>query len=540
MDKIYVFGHKNPDADSVCASITLSNLKNELGMNTEPRILSPINKETEYILNRFNIEVPAYLNDVRVQIKDVNYHKNFIINENKTIFEAFKMMNESAITGLPLVDDESNFKGYVSLKEVASDMIYNENLHIETSFDNLTSILEATDYLKFDENISGYAHAATFDDETFINDIRIDKESIVIVGDRETIIKYAIESKVKLIIMVKGKKLNEEQLNMAKNNKINVIMTNKSSFKIARVLCLANPIKSIKRGIDTITFTVDDYLTDFNEETNRLKHTNYPILNSRGKCLGMLRTIDAHEVNRKKVILVDHNMRAQSVDGLEEAEILEITDHHNIGDIVTSSPINFRNMSVGASNTIIYYLYRENNVKITKTMASLMLSGIISDTLLLQSPTTTEKDRIVANELARISGLDLNKYGLELLSSGVKIDGLTANEIVFKDFKVYKVGNYNMAIAQVFTTDFKIFEPRVDELVEELNRVAKNHDYKSCVLFVTNFLTNNSYLLFSDNSKKILEIAYGFDDVKNGDFLKGVVSRKKQMVPYIMDAIEHN
>lgn len=540
MDKIYVFGHKNPDADSVCASITLSNLKNELGMNTEPRILSPINPETEYILNRFNIEVPAYLNDVRVQIKDVNYHKNFIINENKTIFEAFKMMNDHAITGLPLVDDESNFKGYVSLKEVASDMIYNENLHIETSFDNLTSILEATDYLKFDDCISGYAHAATFDDETFINDIRIDKESIVIVGDRETIIKYAIESKVKLIIMVKGKKLNEEELTLAKNNKINVIMTNKSSFKIARVLCLANPIKSIKRGIDTITFTVDDYLTDFNEETNRLKHTNYPILNSRGKCLGMLRTIDAHEVNRKKVILVDHNMRAQSVDGLEEADILEITDHHNIGDIVTSSPINFRNMSVGASNTIIYYLYRENNVKITKTMAALMLSGIISDTLLLQSPTTTEKDRIVANELARISGLDLNKYGLELLSSGVKIDGLTANEIVFKDFKVYKVGNYNMAIAQVFTTDFKIFEPRVSELVEELNRVAKNHDYKSCVLFVTNFLTNNSYLLFSDNSKKILEIAYGFDDVKNGDLLKGVVSRKKQMVPYIMDAIEHN
>lgn len=540
MDKIYVFGHKNPDADSVCASITLSNLKNELSMNTEPRILSPINKETEYILNRFNIEVPAYLNDVRVQIKDVNYHKNFIINENKTIFEAFKMMNDHAITGLPLVDDESNFKGYVSLKEVASDMIYNENLHIETSFDNLTSILEATDYLKFDDCISGYAHAATFDDETFINDIRIDKESIVIVGDRETIIKYAIESKVKLIIMVKGKKLNEEELTLAKNNKINVIMTNKSSFKIARVLCLANPIKSIKRGIDTITFTVDDYLTDFNEETNRLKHTNYPILNSRGKCLGMLRTIDAHEVNRKKVILVDHNMRAQSVDGLEEADILEITDHHNIGDIVTSSPINFRNMSVGASNTIIYYLYRENNVKITKTMAALMLSGIISDTLLLQSPTTTEKDRIVANELARISGLDLNKYGLELLSSGVKIDGLTANEIVFKDFKVYKVGNYNMAIAQVFTTDFKIFEPRVSELVEELNRVAKNHDYKSCVLFVTNFLTNNSYLLFSDNSKKILEIAYGFDDVKNGDLLKGVVSRKKQMVPYIMDAIEHN
>ena len=254
----------------------------------------------------------------------------------------------------------------------------------------------------------------------------------------------------------------------------------------------------------------------------------------------MLRTIDAHEVFRKKVILVDHNMRAQSVDGLEEAEILEITDHHNIGDIITSSPINFRNMSVGAVNTIIYHLYKENNVKISKKMAALMLSGIISDTLLLQSPTTTEKDRLVASDLAKIAELDLNKYGLELLSSGVSIEGLTANEIVFKDFKIYKVGEYNMSIAQVFTTDFKLFEPRVDEIVEELNRVAKNRDYKSCVLFVTNFLTNNSYLLFSDNSKKILELAYGFEDVKEGDIVKGVVSRKKQMVPFIMGAIEHS
>lgn len=540
MDKIYIFGHKNPDADSVCGSITLSNLKNRLGMNTEPRILSPINKETEYILNRFNIKVPEYLNDVRVQIKDVNYHKNYIINENESIYEAFKKMNDNAITGLPLVDDSGLFKGYVSLKEVASEMIYNENLYIDTTFDNMASILETSNYIKFDDQITGYAHAATFDDETFIKDIPIDEKSIVIVGDRETIIKHAINSNVKLIIMVKGKKLSEELESEAKKHKVNVIMTNKSSFKIARVLCLTNPIKSIKRGSDTVTFTVDDYLTDFNEETNKLKHTNYPILNSRGKCLGMLRTIDAHEVTKKKVILVDHNMRAQSVDGLEEAEILEITDHHNIGDINTSSPINFRNMSVGAVNTIIYYLYRENNVKIDKTMAALMLSGIISDTLLLQSPTTTEKDRLVANDLARIAKLDLNTYGLELLSSGVSIDGLTANEILFKDFKIYKVGDYNMSIAQVFTTDFKYFEPRVDELVEELNRVAKNHDYKSCALFVTNFLTNNSYILFSDNSKKILEIAYGIDDIKNGHMLKGVVSRKKQMVPYIMSAIEHN
>lgn len=540
MEKVYIFGHKNPDTDSVCASITLSYLKNQLGMNTEPRILSPVNEETEYVLKRFKVDVPKYLNDVKVQIKDVNYHKNYMINENKTIFETFQMMNFNGITGLPLVDDNKMFKGYVSLKEVASEMIYNENLFIDTTFDNLLNILDPVDYLKFDDNIKGYAHAATFDDDTFIRDIPIDEESIVIVGDRESIIKHAINKHVKLIIMVKGKILNKDLKKLAKENHINVIMTNKSSFKIARVLCLTNPIKSIKRGSVTVTFNVNDYLTDFNEQTSKLKHTNYPILNNKGVCQGMLRTIDAHEITRKKVILVDHNMLAQSVDGLYEADILEIIDHHNIGDINTSTPINFRNMSVGSANTIIYYLYKENNVKINMTMAALMLSGIISDTLLLQSPTTTQIDKIVATDLAKIAKLDLHKFGLELLSSGVSIDHLTANEIIYKDFKIYKIGDSNMAIGQVFTTDFKIFKSRQEEIVEELNMIAVNHDYKTCCLFVTNFLTNNSNVLFSDNSKNILETAYLIEDIQNGELLKGVVSRKKQIVPNIMSALEHN
>lgn len=174
-------------------------------MNTEPRILGPLNPETEYILNRFKVPTPAYLNDVKVQLKDINYHKNYIINENKSIYEAFSLMNDNAITGLPLIDNEKRFKGYVSLKEIASEMIHNENLQIDTTFENLESILEATDSIKFDEQITGFAHAATFDDATFIKDIKIDDKSIIIVGDRLPIIKHAINSHVKLIIMVKGK-----------------------------------------------------------------------------------------------------------------------------------------------------------------------------------------------------------------------------------------------------------------------------------------------------------------------------------------------
>ncbi len=539
MKKTFIFGHRNPDTDSVSASIALAHLKRELGLNCEPRILSPINPETDYVLKRFNIPVPLYLNDVKVQLKDVNFNKNHIINENQPIINAFNYMNSNGITGLPLVDDNKKFKGYVSLKEIAAEMIYNESLRVDTSFTNILTTLEATDYLQFDDYIRGYAHAATFDDSTFISDIKLDSESILIVGDRESIIRYAISKKVKLIIMVKDRKLSEELREFASQNRVNIIMTSKSSFKIARVLCLANPIKSIKRGQTTVTFNESDYLTDFNEETSRLKHTNYPIINNKNICLGMLRTIDAHEVSRKDVILVDHNMVGQSVDGLYEANILEIIDHHNIGDINTTHPINFRNMSVGAVNTIIYYLYKENNISIPSDIAGIMLAGIISDTLLLKSPTTTEKDRQVCEELAKIANVDLNQFGLDVLSSGVSIEGLTANEIIFKDFKTYRVGEYNMAIAQVFTTDYELFKPRVDEIVEELNRIAVNHDYKCCALFVTNFLTNNSYILFSQDSKKILELGYGVDEMNEGYMLSGVVSRKKQMVPNIMEVLEH-
>lgn len=525
MEKVYVFGHKNPDTDAVCGSIALAYLKNKLGMNCEPRILSAINPETAYVLKKFNVEVPRYLNDVRVQIKNVNYNHDYLINENRPIIEAFQFLNNKGITGIPLVDDDNKFKGYVSLKEIAAEMINSEVLSINTLFNNLLITLDAKDYLKFDEiikaNITGH------------------DQDIMIIDKNITNLDKVIEIHPKLLIIAEGLFLSKDMRHELKDNKINFIITDFSKYKVLRTLCLSNPIKTIKRGQNTITFNKNDYLTDFEEVTSRYKHTNYPIINNNNICLGMLRTIDAHEVNKKKVILVDHNMVSQSVDGLYEAEIIEVIDHHNIGDINTSTPINFRTMSVGAVNTIIYYMYKENNIKIPSSIAALMLSGIISDTLLLQSPTTTQKDQLVASDLATIAGLDLESFGTELLESGVAIDGLTASEIIYKDCKTYKVGDNTMAIAQVFTTDINIFKPRYEELIHELNRIDGNHNYRVCALFITNFLTNNSNILFSEGSKKALEIAYGIEDIKEGALLKGVVSRKKQMIPDIMDVLEH-
>lgn len=537
MDKVYIFGHKKPDTDSVAGAISFAYLKRKLGVNAEARILSEVNKETIFALNRFGFDVPKYLNDVKVELKDIKYNKNYYANQNDSIFNVYNTFNEHGITGIPLVDDHKKFVGYVSLKELANELIKGDTNEINAKFMDIVDVLNASSYYKFDDYISGDALAVALPFATFSDFINIYENTILICG-RDSIIEDAVKHKARLIIVVANKELSKEEIDLIRYNKVNVIVTPYDTFKTSRLITLANPIKTIKRSSSAVCFGPNDYLTDFVEISNKLKHTNYPIVNSKGYCDGMLRLIDTNLITRKKVILVDHNEPSQSADGLNEADILEIVDHHNIGKISTLLPINFRNMSVGSVNTIIYTLYKENNIEIPSDIAGLMLSGIISDTLLLASPTTTELDKTVAKDLANIAEVDLYKYGKELLKSGVSNDGLTINEIVYKDFKSYVTGEVKFGIGQVFTTDFKEYSDRLNEYVDELNHIAENNDYKVACLFVTDILENNSYLLFNDGAKEYLNDAYELSDIKEGEKLMGVISRKKQMVPPIMGVLE--
>ena len=537
MEKVYIFGHKKPDTDSVAGAISFAYLKRKLGINAEARILSEVNKETIYALNRFGFEVPKYLNDVKVELKDIKYNKNYYANQNDSIFNVYNTFNEHGITGIPLVDDYKKFVGYVSLKELANELIKGDTNEINAKFMDIVDVLNTSSYYKFDDFISGNVLAVALPFAQFSDFINIYEDTILICG-RDSIIEDAVKHKARLIIVVANKELTKEEIDLIRFNKVNVIVTPYDTFKTSRLITLANPIKTIKRSSSAVCFGPNDYLTDFVEISNKLKHTNYPIVNSKGYCDGMLRLIDTNLITRKKVILVDHNEPSQSADGLNEADILEIVDHHNIGKISTLLPINFRNMSVGSVNTIIYTLYKENNIEIPSDIAGLMLSGIISDTLLLASPTTTELDRTVAKDLANIAEVDLYKYGKELLKSGVSNDGLTINEIVYKDFKSYVTGEVKFGIGQVFTTDFKEYSDRLNEYVDELNHIADNNDYKVACLFVTDILENNSYLLFNDGAKEYLNDAYELSDIKEGEKLMGVISRKKQMVPPIMGVLE--
>ena len=537
MKKTFIFGHKNPDTDSVSGAIALSYLKNMLGYNTEARVLGNINNETKYALSFFGFNVPKYLNDVKVKIKDITYHKNYFVKDDSSIYEVYNFMDKYNITGIPIVSDKKKFFGYVSLKEIARFMIDSQNNFLDTKFDNIIDTLKSTNYQKEDEEIKGEIVAATFDDNTFINSINLDENSIVIVGDRESIINYAISSYVKLIIVVGDKKLSPEQLLIAEFNKVNIIFTSYNSYEVSKLLSLTNKISSIKRNEHCICLNTEDYLSDFIDISNKTKHTNYPIVNKKGVCYGMLRLIDINEVERDKVILVDHNESKQSVDGLDEANILEIVDHHNISDINTNAPINFRNMAVGSVNTIIYFMYKENNVDIPDNIAGLMLSGIISDTVLLNSPTTTYHDKFVLEELSKMLCIDYNIFGLDLLKSGMSLEGYSIEDIIYRDFKSYNINDYKFGVGQVLTVDYNDFS-NIEEYVNELDCISKNNGYKVVSLYITNIINKSSMILFNRDAKDIMMDAYDLDDIYQGIIIDGILSRKKQIVPNIMGVIE--
>lgn len=539
MKTTYIFGHKNPDTDSVTAAITLSHLKKELGIKNEPKVLGEINKETAFILDYFNIKTPELLEDVKVQIEDIPYNRKLMMNENASIYEAYTYMVDNGITGLPIVKDKNQFFGYVSLKEIATDFIKGDFDYLNASYDNLLKVLNGTELLKFDDEIKGEIMAATYNSELFISSVDLSNDTIVIVGSRKHVINYCITNKAKMLILIGGQDLTESELAKAKNNKVNVIKTDKDSFEVAKIIGLSNYIKTILRNETPVVFKPKDYLSDFLEVSNKLKHTNYPIVDTKNRCQGMLKLNDINHYERKNVILVDHNDIKQSVTGLNEATIEEIIDHHALGNLTTNTPISFRNMSVGSTNTIIYHLYKETGIKIPKDIAGLMLAGILSDTLILKSPTTTEIDREVVDKLSKISGLNYESFGMEMLKAGSSLEGLSIEDIVFYDYKEFQTNEMGFGIGQILTQDYEEILDRKEEFIDFLDKTCELKGFKLMTLFITDIVNNGSYVIYSSNAKQILSLAFNKNDMEEGYYLQGVISRKKQIVPYIMGEFEN-
>src|SRR5574344_39121 len=537
MNKVLIFEHKKPDTDSVTSAIALSELKKELGINATPYVLGDINNETKYVLKHFKINEPKYLNDVKLQIKDLNYEKGYLSYDNISIYQGYKYMTDNGISTLPIINSKNKFVGAVSMKEIAKYLVDSSKMELNTSYQHIKDVLSGDEILKFDDNINGNIIFAAFKSTTFIENIKLDKNSILILGDRHSIIEYAVMCGVKLIIITGNGNVKKEHLEIAKKNKVNIIRTPYFSYKTTRLIPLTNYISEVVNK-NVITVNENDYVDEFITIVNKTKRSNYPVLNKNNECLGLVKYSNINEQSKKQVILVDHNEYEQSVDGIEESDIIEVIDHHKIGSHNTTFPINFRNMTVGSTNTIIYKMYKENNIKIDKVIAGLMIAGIISDTLLFKSPTTTNDDIEAVNALAKIADIDYKKFAKGMFDAGSSLTGKTIEEIIFGDFKNFNIENKKVGISQLSTTNAKEVLNKLDDYVKVINNLAKINEYYILTFFITDIIDEGSYIIYSNSSKEILEQSFNISNLDEGMYLKDIISRKKQIIPSIIDVIE--
>lgn len=534
MEKVYIFGHRNPDTDSVTAAIALAHLKKKLGINAIPTVLSAVNLETKYALNYFKVKEPIFLNDVKIKVKDLNYTKNYSINEEDSINDAYFKMTEAGISKIPIIDNNKKMLGIITMKDIAKEQ-FSENIDlIDSTYQNILEAIEGRELLHYDEKITGKLTVASYRSTTILSNVKLDRDSILIVGDRHSVIEYAINSGSRLLIVTGDHNIKPEHLELAKKNKVNIIVTPHPTLIAARRINLANRVATIPYQKDILCINEHENISDFLNIANKTRYSYYPVSNEKEECIGILGISDVTYENKKKVILVDHNSYEQSAIGLEETEILEIIDHHNIGSIGTNMPINFRNMPVGSTNTILYVLYRENNIEIPSDIAGLMLSGILSDTLILTSPTTTKLDKEAVEKLASLANVDYKEYGLDMLKAGSSLKGKTKEEVLYTDYKNYPVGEQRIGLGQLSTTNPEQILEEKEEYIELLNNVASANDYYFVAFFITDIINQGSYVLYSNRAENILRKVYKNEELTQGAFLKGIVSRKKQILPGIM------
>ena len=534
-EKVYVFGHQKPDTDAVASAISAAFLMNQKYKEYEfvPRILGKVSKETDFILKKFNVDTPEFLNDVKLKVKNISYRKDFYIHEDNSIKDAYDFITEHSTSGVPIVDHNLTVKSVITLKDIAK-LLMNLSTSLDTTMDNILKAINGRVVNKVDEKIVGNIFVTSYRSTTFKEKEVLTKEDIVITGDRHSIIEQAVTSKVKMLILTNGNYMKEEHLALAIKNDINVIKTDLSIFEVMQLLKLSNSLKSYK-GNDVVCLYENDFSERIEELEKKYNYTNLPVIDKDDKCLGLLRYNETFEINKVKVLLVDHNEKNQSVEGLDEADIIEIIDHHKLGNVSTDKPINLRCMTLGSTCTVLYLMYKEQNINIPIDIKGIMLSAILSDTLCLKSPTTTKTDEEVVHALAKELDINYEEYALEMFKEGSDLSDKDPEDIVTQDFKRFTMDDYLIGVGQVFVTGMDAIKEKQPFLKDALESVKKAGDFYATTLFVTDILTSTSYLYYTDSFKDELEKAFKIENLEQGYCLPEIVSRKKQIIPKIME-----
>ena len=532
-NKIYVTGHINPHADSVAAAIAYAAFKKEQGFDAIPCVLGKINKESQYLLDRFGFEKPTLLETAQVRLDEVDLASPCAITPETTIFETVHMMEKEKRDGFAVVDDERRVIGWVSKSDLAnislSDTSNAHNMIRNTPTEYLAKTINGK-ILYDDENrhLNGKVSILTMTNKENLEDYDV-TDRIVITGGNKKALKILIEKGVGMLIIIWEKGLDESILKMAREHHCPVILSGYGAMNTSRYLYFAPPIRMLMAK-KPMKFFVHELAEDAGRKMARTQYRAFPVVDENDRLVGYLMRSHILNYNDKQLILVDHNEFSQSVKGIEKARVLEVIDHHRVTDFSTSRPVSFRNEIVGSTCTIIATIFRENQVPIEENLAGLLLGGLLSDTMNLQTPTTTDKDRQTANILAALAGLDLDVFTEELFSvtedEGGSLEELMNRDIVFED-----IMGIRLMITKVNVPQVEPYRDRADEMQQALDVLTKNKNADIGILSITSALENSS-ILFASGSKADW-VFEAFPDVEGEahSVQEGLVSRKMQMIP---------
>ena len=543
---VWVIGHKNPDTDSICAAIAYAELKNKIGKGRyEARRAGQINEESKYVLEHFGIPSPAYVADVGAQVKDIEIRKTTGISSNLSLKTAWETMKAQNVVTLPITSGTGLLEGLIITGDIATSYmdVYDNRIlaKARTQYKNIAETLEG-------EVLTGNAHgyfikgkvvAATESPE--LMEEYIEDDDMVILGNRYEVQLCAIEMNASCIIVCSDAKVSKTILRLAEDRGCVIITTPYDTYTVARMINQSMPVKYFMRRENLVTFETEEYVDDVREIMSKERHRDFPVLDEEGKYVGMISRRNLLNMKRKQIILVDHNEKTQAVDGVDGAEILEIIDHHRLGSLETVSPVFFRNQPLGCTSTIIYQMYQEQGVDILPNIAGLLCSAIISDTLMFRSPTCTQMDRQAAEALAELAGITIEDHAKKMFQAGSNFGAKSAEEILFQDFKTFSAEKEEFGVGQLSAMSEEELQVVKKKLMPYIEQVRSERNLDMVYVMLTNILEESSELIFvGESAKEAAERAFHGHAKDRGDslWLEGVVSRKKQLIPALMLALQ--
>ncbi|UWG96437.1 putative manganese-dependent inorganic diphosphatase [Dehalobacter sp. DCM] len=540
---VFVIGHKNPDSDSVCSAIAYAELKKKMGIDAIPAILGDINRETEFIIRYFGAKIPELIGTVKTQVCDINMDQAFPVSSDISIKTAWNLMKRNNVKTIPVVDEHEKLLGIVTLSDITNKymdaMDNNIIASTSTTLRNIAETLNAKLLCGSQEDFktTGKVVVAALDASALQS--YIESGDIVITGNQEVLQLKALDSGANCLIITCGDTPTQAVLEKASGLKSIVMTTPTDTFTSARLVNQSIPIGAIMTDQNIILFDMDDFIDDIQDKMLKTRYRSYPVVDDNHRIKGFISRYHLISQRKKKVILVDHNEKSQAVDGIEEAEILEIIDHHRLGDIQTNSPVFVRNEPVGSTSTIVANMYFEMGFRPSKTIAGILCSAILSDTLKFKSPTSTYIDRITAEKLAEIARIaNIDEFAYRMFKEGSSLQGKTVKEIFYQDFKEFNFGKYKVGIGQIFTMDREKIAEMEESLVTFMKQLCMDNGYHLLMLFVTDIINQASEVFFAGEKKELIAMAFNVDLGENRVHLPGVVSRKKQVIPLISAAAD--